>query len=205
MVALTKQAIVEAGVDIARSGGWAALSLRSVAGNLGVTPMALYRHVADAETLSNAVLESIATLVATVERTVDPWADVSLWARSSRLALRPFPGVPAHLLTAWFNLAPMLSLVEDLLDRVHDAGLAEFEAVAAVNAVFMFVLMRAEAEQTVRTAGVARRALRLSTAGRDLPRLRTLSSHYTTAEFDRHFEYGLDVLIAGIRARGTST
>jgi AcrR family transcriptional regulator len=204
MVALTRQAIVEAGVDVARSGGWAALSLRAVAGNLGVTPMALYRHVADAETLNTEVLDSVATLVARVERTIDPWADVSLWARSARVALRSFPGIPAHLLTAWFNLAPMLGLVEDLLDRVHDAGLAEFEAVAAVNAVFMFVLMRAEAEQTVRTAGVAKRALQLSAVGRELPLLQSLSSHYTTAEFDRHFEYGLDVLIAGIRARGTS-
>jgi AcrR family transcriptional regulator len=205
VVALTEAAIIEAGTDVVRAAGWAALSLRAVAAQLGVTPMALYRHVADADTLHNDVLISIAGLIATVDHSGDPWADLSAWAHRARNALRPFPGVPAHLLTAWFNLAPSLGLVEDLLDRAHDAGLTEFEAVAAVNAIFMFVLMRAEAEQTVRTAGVARRALRLSAVGRDLPRLRSLSSHYTTAEFDRHFEYGLDVLIAGIRARGSST
>jgi len=42
----------------------------------------------------------------------------------------------------------------------------------------------------------------------DLRRLRRLSGHYTTAELDAHFRYGLDVILDGIeqrRSRGART
>src|SRR4026208_1796445 len=48
-----------AGVALVGERGVQALSLRAVAGSLGVTPMALYRHVADSDALSEAVMDSI--------------------------------------------------------------------------------------------------------------------------------------------------
>jgi hypothetical protein len=133
-----------------------------------------------------------------VPRSGDVRADLSTWAHAARSALTPFPGVAAHLLTVWFEVPSVLGMIEDLLDVAYDGGLDGFEAVAAVNALFTYVLMRAEAEQTVRTAGAVKRSLALAKSRRPLPRLRSLASYYTTAEFDRHFEYGLQTLLAGL-------
>ena len=72
---------------------------------------------------------------------------------------------------------------------------------AAVNAVFMYALMRAHAETVVRTSRTVKRELRLAAAVRPLPHLTALSRHYRTAEFDLHFDYGLNALLDGIAHR----
>lgn len=163
--------------------------------------MALYRHVTDVAALTRAVVESIAAGLAEVPRSGDMGEDLSTWAHAARSALSPFPGLAAHLLTVWFEVPTLLGMIEDLLDVACDGGLDGFEAVAAVNALFTYVLMRAEAEQTVRTAGAVKRSLALAASRRPLPRLRSLASYYTTAELDRHFEYGLQTLLSGIGSR----
>jgi AcrR family transcriptional regulator len=199
--ALDADVVVAAGVEVVRAHGWGGLSLRAVAAQLEVTPMALYRHVPDVAALTNEVIESISARMTEVPRSGDVREDLWAWAHAARSALSPFPGVAAHLLTVWFEVPSVLGTIEDLLDVAYDGGLDGFEAVAAVNALFMYVLMRAEAEQTVRTAGAVRRSLALAKSRRPLPRLRSLASYYTTAELDRHFEYGLQALLAGIGSR----
>jgi hypothetical protein len=109
-----------------------------------------------------------------------------------------YPGLAGHLLTHWFESPALLERIDDLLGVVQASGLDGFEAVATVNAVFTYVLMRCETEQAVRSAGAVRRSLRTAAASRPLSRLNELASHYTTAQFDAHFDFGLDALIAGM-------
>lgn len=54
---LTRRAIVERALEIGRAEGLEAVSLRRLATELGVTPMALYRHVKDKADLLNAMYE----------------------------------------------------------------------------------------------------------------------------------------------------
>jgi len=184
-----------------RESGWSALSLRAVATHLGVTPMALYRHVDDGSALTRAVIARIVAGFGVVARTGDAQHDLAAWARAARVVLREHPGAAGHLLVTWFELPAMLQCTEALLDIVHADGLRDFEAVAAVNSIVMYVLMRCGAEQSVRSAGTVKRTLELATAEVPLPHLTALAGHYTTARFDLHFEYGLDVLLHGIAAR----
>ena len=201
MSRLTADTIFATGQELVRETGWSTLSLRGVAARLGVTPMALYRHVADGAALTNGVIANIVAEFAVAERTGDARADLATWASVARSALREYPGAAGQLLISWFEVPTMLQCTEGLLRIVHDDGLRGFEAVAAVNAVVMYVLMRCEAEQTVRSAGAVKRALRLAAAETPLPHLTALAPHYTTARFDLHFDYGLDVLLNGIAAR----
>ena len=198
MTRLTEDRIVTAGVGVVRRAGWGSLSLRSVASDLDVTPMALYRHVTNADSLSATVLERVVEGLEPVGFTGDVGRDLSSWARSARAHLHRFPGTAGHLLVNWFDSPAMLSTIEALLALTEEAGMEDAEAVACVNAVFMFVLMRVEAESIVRAAGAVRRRLNLSDAKDHLPRLRRLQQHYTTARFDTHFEYGLAALLRGI-------
>ena len=56
---LTRAAIVERALEIGNAEGLEAVSLRRLAGDFAVTPMALYRHVKDKQDLVNAMTESI--------------------------------------------------------------------------------------------------------------------------------------------------
>ena len=56
---LTRPAIVERALAIGDAEGLDAVSLRRLATELGVTPMALYRHVKDKQDLINAMYEAI--------------------------------------------------------------------------------------------------------------------------------------------------
>jgi len=56
---LTRRAIVERALELGDAEGLEAVSLRRLATELGVTPMALYRHVKDKQDLINAMYEAI--------------------------------------------------------------------------------------------------------------------------------------------------
>lgn len=54
---LSRQRIVDAALLITRRGGLGALSMRALADELGVSPMALYAHVADKDEIVDALLD----------------------------------------------------------------------------------------------------------------------------------------------------
>lgn len=56
---LTRRAIVDRALDLGDAEGLEAVSLRRLATELGVTPMALYRHVKDKQDLINAMYEAL--------------------------------------------------------------------------------------------------------------------------------------------------
>src|SRR5437660_9000290 len=56
---LTRDAIVARALEIGGAEGLEAVSLRRLASDLGVTPMALYRHVRDKQDLINAMTEDV--------------------------------------------------------------------------------------------------------------------------------------------------
>src|SRR5579862_6679002 len=56
---LTRAAIVKRALDIGGREGLDAVSLRRLASEFGVTPMALYRHVRDKQDLVNAMAEAV--------------------------------------------------------------------------------------------------------------------------------------------------
>jgi AcrR family transcriptional regulator len=197
---LTRQLVVLGGVDVVRASGWEGLSLRSVAVRLGVTPMALYRYVADGQTLQREVLTTIVAEFVVVEEGHDPWNVLADWARTAHEKLVMFPGAAGQLLIVWFEMPSMLVMTDALLGTVKRAGLDGTEAVSAVNALFVYVLMRAQAQNVVRGAWVTKRTLATAKVGQKLPNLEPLASHYATAEFNKHFEYGLHALILGIQA-----
>ena len=163
--------------------------------------MALYRHVADATALKAMVLESIVADIVPNSLAGSLEAELRSWARQVRDVLIRYEGVGSFLLSTWFESPTMLGVIDDLLGLALKTGLDEFEAVAAVNAVFMYALMRAHAETVVRTSGTVKRELRVAAAVRPLPNLTRLGKYYRTAEFDLHFDFGLNALLDGIAHR----
>ena len=63
-MATRKDQILTAALALADESGLEAVTMRAVAARVGITPMALYRHVADKEALLDGVLETVVTGIA---------------------------------------------------------------------------------------------------------------------------------------------
>lgn len=201
-VVLSRQRVIEAALLLAAADGIEAVGVRSVGARLAVTPMAVYRYVSDADALARATLTAIVEQLPVLDDSVDWRESYRAWAASAREILARYPGAAHKLLTCWFELGPMLRQVEGLVRTALRGGLRGFEAVAAANGVLTYVLMRVEAEATVRRAAVVERALRdVRRRPASFPLLHEHLAHYETARFDEHFAYGLDVLLRGIEVR----
>jgi AcrR family transcriptional regulator len=202
---LNAEIVVKAGVGLARRDGLDALSMRSLAAELGVTPMALYRHVGDASALHHAVVARILDELPDPPGS-GPWQRrLREWAAAAREVLSRYPGMARFALRHWSEQPRLLDIVEQLLGITAEAGL---DAVAAANAVFAYVLMRVQAEEALRAGGLTRQLKALRNGAERLPRLWANAEEYSTARLDEHFSYGLDALVGGLagarrRARRT--
>jgi AcrR family transcriptional regulator len=195
---LSAEAVVDAGAALAREKGLAALGVRALAARLKVTPMALYRHLPDGEALCAAVLDALLLALPALPPEGAPLARLRAWAVEARVMLRACPGLAHHLLLHWFELRRALEVVESLLRGVALLGFEGFDAVAAANVVFTYVLMRVELEESLRKANVLRRKL---PALRGLPLLAKNAAEYRVARVDAHFQFGLDLLLEGLERR----
>ena len=201
MARLDQGTVLSAGVAVVRARGVDALGVRSVAEHLGVTPMALYRYVPDGEALRASVLERIRRDIPRAGGEGSSEARFRAWALEARTALGRYPGLAHDLLLHWFESEAAVDVVESLLAVAADSGLDGFACVAAANAVFMYVLMRVDAEMSVRAARVVTRKLRpVADDPARYPLAHTYASEFTTARLADHFAYGLDALLVGVAA-----
>jgi AcrR family transcriptional regulator len=198
---LDRTAVLAAGCRLARRDGIDAVGIRSVASVAGVTPMALYRHVADAGDLRDAVLARLCASLPAAAESID---DLRRWAHGFRAWLRDVPGLARVVLLSWFELPPLLDTVEALLRVFDRVGLDGFALVAAGNSLFSYVLARAELEEAVEASGV-RRSLSWPDSQAERPLLHSLRDEYEVARLDEHFEFGLQLLIDGLLSHAGGT
>lgn len=156
--------------------------------------MALYRYVSDADDLRDAVLAALCESLPARPDCVD---DLSRWAHEFRAWLIDVPGLSRVVLLRWFELPPLLDVVEGLLEVFDYERLTGFELVAAANSLFSYVLSRGEMEEAVRAAGV-NRALPLDDSGSSWPLLYSQRGEYEVARLDEHFDFGLNLLVRGL-------
>lgn len=84
--------IVEAAVAILREDGFDAVSMRSVANRLGVSPVPLYNRIGNKEALLDAVAEHLVAGIEPPTGTEGSWQDYATeWARDLRARLKDSP------------------------------------------------------------------------------------------------------------------
>lgn len=190
-------------MDLARTEGIEALTIRRLATAVGASRMALYRHVPD----KDALLDLVANAVA--ERHVIPpealhgsWADrLRHLARRMRRQLLAYPGFAELIMTRSNHGPGGLRIAETILEILTDAGLDD-EATARYYLVFLdIVLGRAHREAHSDPISPSRNAALFAAAAETglAPRLRALTPLLSTGDPDAIFETEMDMLVRAVR------
>lgn len=101
-------------------------------------------------------------------------------------------------LHSWVELPGWLDIVEALLRKVHTEGLSGARAVAAVNAIYAYVLVRSQLRDVAATAP-RRQLAPVKHNRRRYPLIQANVTEFATARTGKHFALGLDVVTAGLR------
>jgi TetR/AcrR family tetracycline transcriptional repressor len=132
---LNKEALVSTAMEIADTQGLDAVTVRRLAQEHGVTPMALYRHFTDKED----VLDALAARL--FEQVVIPVQDDRAWDEQMAdllsafvKVLRPHPAVAALVVTRGLDSEPALTLAERALGLLASAGFPVEEAAGIAGA-----------------------------------------------------------------------
>ncbi|MFJ2213247.1 TetR/AcrR family transcriptional regulator [Streptomyces sp. NPDC101062] len=144
---LTVDGVVEAAVELADSGGLDALTMRSVAQRLGVTPMTLYTYVPGKAELLDLMLDAAYLRMPRTDQQGTPWRTrVEAVARENRDLYRRHPWV-ATLPTTRPALGPgLMAKYEHELAAFDGLGLDDVEMDAALTFLLGFVHSVARAD-----------------------------------------------------------
>jgi TetR/AcrR family tetracycline transcriptional repressor len=136
---LTREVVVARALEIGTAEGLEAVSLRRLAHELGVTPMALYRHVRDKQDLINAMTEAV---LEGIDPTVGFRPEMT-WTERMRLAINNYKQqIDARPLALPLSIAyngdgspAIWRVLEDLLAILLSAGFGRREAIVLIRMI----------------------------------------------------------------------
>jgi AcrR family transcriptional regulator len=206
---LSRQRIIQAALQIMDEEGLEAVSMRRIGRELGVEAMSLYNHVRDKEDILDSICEAVLA-----EFRIP---DAHEWAEGARLAAREYRRLLlAHptVITLMsdrkrpFTTAESLRAYEFALEVFRTAGLSEADSVKAFHVFGGYILGFVTMELGMMVGGpedeehaMAHLEMARLLATADLPRMREAMPHFMNCDVVEQFEFGLDLLIEGIRAR----
>ncbi|WP_369144411.1 TetR/AcrR family transcriptional regulator [Streptomyces sp. R44] len=179
--------------------GLAALSMRTVAKELGMSPMGLYRYVADRVELEGLVVERVLGAVDTTPPTRDsPWRErVELMVRRLRDAVVRHPAAIPLTVTHRHRAAAGLRWSETVLGILAEAGIDGGSRVVALRALHGYVTGAIQLEQLAPLAGSGTEAIAALPADR-FPRLAETARDARAIGPDEEFFGGLRLLLRGL-------
>lgn len=134
---LTREMLTSAALRIVDNDGLKALSMRRLGLELGVDPMAAYRHLSNkANLLDEVVAEVMSQIDTDAIDTARPWQDqLRVLARSYLAALMAHPHAAPLIAQRSLRTAGSLRVVEKALRIMTDAGVPISDAVATIDAI----------------------------------------------------------------------
>ena len=209
---LSKAAVVERGLALGDAEGLEAVTIRRLAADLGVTPMALYWHFRSKDELLVGLADSVWT---EIDTDVDPAADWSAQLRglleSLVRVLRTHPSASQLLISGEKRTSEAAMTANEVtLEVLSRAGFdAEHATAIARNALFTGIMLvinepgfepgltEAERAEHQRLARV-----RLSLLPPDrFPRLVEAAVPMTACDNPEfHYQLGIDLFISGVQA-----
>lgn len=210
---LSRQAILDAGLRIVDQDGIAALTMRRLAGALGVNPMSIYHHLpGKAAVLSGLVQQVFSRIPVTAPAGGTSWQErLKQAAHAHRRVLSAHRNLALQIVSDPAAVSDALTVAgEPFYAALEQAGLPPRSIVEAADTVIDFIhgFMLGEASSPSKTFDIgpdllARvRALPPGTAPALSRTVEALGADGLRYEFDAAFKAGLDILVAGIEATG---
>jgi AcrR family transcriptional regulator len=203
---LTRGRIVEGAVRLMDAEGLEAVSMRRVAREVGVEAMSLYHHVRDKDDLLDAVAAEIMRGYRTPTAGGD-WASYGREvAREWRRLLRTHPNAIALFAERHKPLTDVEALrpMEVALTVLVEAGLSHRDAVQAFHAIGGYIFGFVTMEMGGLFGPGPREADPAEFPDIPVERLPCVAAalpYLTECDFDEQFEFGLDLMIEGLRAK----
>jgi TetR/AcrR family tetracycline transcriptional repressor len=207
---LTKSAVVDRAMQLADAAGLDGLTIRKLAQELGVTPMALYWHFRSKDELLDGLAERVWSEIDIDVDAAAPWPDQLRGLLESLLrVLRAHPAAPALLLHKESQNEFFLRATETTLDVLRNAGFDPRYASEIARSTLWtgITLVMSEAGITSLDAGdrtelQRRKQVVFATLPTvRFPRLVECAAPMTACDDpDFHYALGIDVFIAGVQA-----
>lgn len=195
---LSGEAVIAAAAAVAERDGFAGMSLRAVAAELGVSPTAIYHHVAGKDELIDGVADAFVARILEAPLPKDHYQRVRELAHRLRRAGLNHPG----LLTTLVGHVPVrvpsaqISYAEELLSALVAAGASEQTAVLLYSMIVRLCLGDVAAYSNLHAPArtpLAHR-LRAHTELAEFPHIARMVAG-TPQNQDRSFDEQLDVVL----------
>jgi TetR/AcrR family tetracycline transcriptional repressor len=207
---LSKRTVTERALKLADAEGLDALTIRKLAHDLGVTPMALYWHFRSKEDLLEGVAEQV---WGEIEVRVDPsvpWpVQLQRGLESLISVLRAHPAAPQLLLEHEKRNEAALRATEAALEILYSAGFDAEQASEIARSTLWtgIMLVMSETGWAPELSGEARAEkqrrnhvyLAMLPAA-TYPRLVESASYMANCDPDFHYRLGVQLFIAGVKA-----
>ena len=202
--------MVDRALALADKSGLDALTIRKLATELGVTPMALYWHFRGKDELLDGLAERLwGEMDLTVDRNA-PWTEqIRVLFESLLKVLRAHPAAPELLLHSKKRADAELNVAELVLDILRTAGFSPEDASFATRSALWTGITLVMSEPGIESLDDAERAelqrkkqVTLATQSPvKFPRLVECALPMTACDNpEEHYRFGVDLFIGGLAA-----
>ncbi|MGH3250473.1 MAG: TetR/AcrR family transcriptional regulator [Trebonia sp.] len=208
---LTRDAVAGRALALADKSGLDALTIRKLATELGVTPMALYWHFHGKDELIEGLAERVWSEMDLAVDRAAPWAEQLRWLLTSLLAvLRAHPAAPQLLLRSHaLQGDTALDATELTLDVLRTAGFSPPDASAMAKSTLWTGITLVLSEPGIESLDdderielQRKKQVKLATQSpAKYPRLVECALPMTACDDpEEHYRFGVEVFIAGVEA-----
>lgn len=199
---MSRRRVLEEAVRFADREGLEALTMRKLGAELGVEAMSLYNHVPNKGALLDGMVEVLLGELEIPPRTRDWEERIREGYRAFRRLAHEHPNVFPLLVNRPPETMDGVWLVEEFLQTLREAGFGREAALHAFRSLSSYSFGYAMAEIrgfALEPDGSRLGARRLSPE--EFPNLCELGPQLERVDHDAEFEFGLDLLLSGLRSR----
>jgi TetR/AcrR family transcriptional regulator, tetracycline repressor protein len=199
---LSRRRVLEEAVRFADREGLEALTMRKLGAELGVEAMSLYNHVPNKGALLDGMVEVLLGELEIPPRSRDWEERIREGYRAFRRLAHEHPNVFPLLVNRPPETMDGVWLVEEFLQTLREAGFGREEALHAFRSLSSYTFGYAMAE--IRGFALEPDGSRLGArtlSPEEFPNLGELGPQLERVDHDAEFEFGLDLLLSGLRDR----
>jgi TetR/AcrR family transcriptional regulator, tetracycline repressor protein len=206
---LSRKVVLKAALSLLDAKGLAAISMRVLAGQLGVTPMSFYNHFSDKSALLDALHEAVLLdVVPSRLFPAGPWKAMAIaMARTLRVALRAHPNALMLFATRPMRTPALLQAADGFLGVLLDAGFTSRKAMYLLDSIGMFTVGHAMAEFGASSVAAPERngedlhAERAALEKYELHNLLRVVTENRPHDYEAEYEMGLQAILDGFEVQ----